>query len=57
MQKLYKQKLVEQMLCKYERADAVKANIEKLKNKLQQSAIQKFKSEAKQMNAEYEQKM
>ena len=39
MQKLYKQKLVEKMLYKYEKADAFKANIEKLKNKIQQSAV------------------
>jgi hypothetical protein len=35
MQKLYKQKLVEKMLYKYEKADAFKANIEKLKTKIQ----------------------
>ena len=54
MQKLYKQKLVEKMLYKYEKADAFKANIEKLKTKIQQSAVQKFKREAQAMNLEYE---
>ena len=57
MQKLYKQKLVEKMLYKYEKADAFKANTEKLKNRIQKAAIEKFKKEARQMNAEYEQKM
>ena len=57
MQQLYKQKLVEKMLYKYEKADAFKANIEKLKRKIQESAIDKFKREANQMNAEYEAKM
>ena len=45
------------MLYKYEKADAFKENIEKLKNKIQQSAVEKFKKEAQQMNTEYEQKM
>ena len=54
MQKLYKQKLVEKMLYKYGKADAFKANIEKLKTKIQQSAVQKFKREAQAMNLEYE---
>ena len=57
MQKLYKQKLVEKMLYKYEKADAFNENVEKLKNKIQKAAVEKFKREAKQMNAEYEQKM
>jgi hypothetical protein len=45
------------MLYKYGKADAFKENIEKLKNKIQQSAVEKFKKEAHQMNAEYEMKM
>ena len=57
MQQLYKQKLVEKMLYKYEKADAFKANVEKLKDKIQKNAIEKFKREARQMNAEYEAKM
>ena len=42
------------MLYKYEKADAFKANIEKLKHKIQEAAVSKFKKEAQQMNAEYE---
>lgn len=34
MQQLYKQKLIEKMLYKYQKADKFKANIEKLKMKI-----------------------
>ena len=57
MQLLYKQKLVEKMLYKYAKADKFKQNIENLKEKIVKSNIDKFKNEAKRMNAEYEQKM
>ena len=57
MQLLYKQKLVEKMLYKYAKADKFKQNIENLKEKIVKSNINKFKNEAKRMNAEYEQKM
>ena len=57
MQQLYKQKLIEKMLYKYNKADKFKANIEKLKMKIQKESVDRFKQEAKKQNAEYEQKM
>ena len=57
MQQLYKQKLIEKMLYKYNKADKFKANIEKLKMKIQKQSVDRFKQEARQQNADYEQKM
>ena len=57
MQQLYKQKLIEKMLYKYNKTDKFKANIEKLKMKIQKQSVDRFKQEARKQNAEYEQKM
>ena len=57
MQQLYKEKLVEKMLYKYQKADKFKDNIKKLQKKIEQTNVERFKEQARKMNLDHQEKM